>query len=255
MGNIDISELRKSIDKLDSLLSTGHIKYQEMFGSYDIVSKETDFNLEGYFDSESIQYEIWADQCVKIIDKLPRKHYLFHFKQFRIGAKFTGAIPPLLSKKRTIFEYQLYALEDIILGLEENESMALRKEIADKEYHADVIYKVRYVEHSREVRVNNIVLHTPNYESENDKFISYVIGNPGRPIPKEELEDVCGTFTKRLDHIVRDLGFTGNLAKIFFPVKTKSEILFINPITNQYKYKNNLPTLNIFELGRASKVQ
>jgi len=255
MGNVDFSDLRKWVDELDGLLVSGTVKYRRMYADYNTESKVEGFDLEKYKIDGSKEWDEWADKCVSILDKLPRKHYLFHFVQPRSDGMMRTGIPVALGGRLVTFEYQLYALEDIILGLEENEGLALRKEIADKEYQADVLYKVTRIDHSRKVRINNIVLHASNYDSENDNFMAYVIANPGRPIPRTELEQACGTLTKRLDHIIRDLGFTGNLAKVFFPVKTKNEVMFVNPITKQYAFKNELPALNFIEIGRASKVE
>lgn len=180
-----VDDLRHKIDDLDRLLVVGTNQYRQMFNDYNDLNKLDNFNLDEYSKPTLESWEKWSSECVKVLDSLPRKHYLFHFVQPKTETKCFFGLPDNLSSNKILFMYQLYALEDIVLGLEESESLALRKEIADKEYQADIVYKITYLEHSREVRVNNIVLHTSNYESENDRFIAYVVAYPGRPIPKK----------------------------------------------------------------------
>ncbi len=251
MGNIDLTDLRKNIDELDQLLITGTIQYRAMYKNYDEAKNREGFSVEDYAKNNSEQYDTWAKRCVEILDRLPRKHYLFHFVQPKTSAMSIVGLPMILSGRKVAFEYQLYALEDIILGLEENESLALRKEIADKEHQADVVYRVTYSTHTREIKLNDILLSKPDFDRENERCFDYIFANPGRSIGKAELEKVNGEPLKKpLKHILRDLGFVGDVAKVFFPGIGDKSIEFVNPITRQYAYKHNLPVLDFTAIGR-----
>jgi hypothetical protein len=249
------SDLKLDIDELDRLLIDGYKIYQVIFNDYEDVKTHTNFDLEKYFNKSVANYTKWNDKCYDIIKRLPRLHYLFHFVKPKrpVGIRVFN-LPDRLSNTKTFIEYQLYALEDIILSLEEGESLALRKEIAEREHQADILYKITYSSHTRKIKINNLVIHTPDFNSENDIFFNYVIKNAGRPIPFDELESISGDkINKRLIHIVRDLGFTGNLKKIFFPVVSKNKVMFVNPITKQYAHKHDLPVLNFKSIVRKSE--
>jgi hypothetical protein len=251
MGNVDLGDLRKRIDELDKLLISGTLQYRAMYGDYSTARKNEGFDVAVYTGVGRKVWVEWQDKCFAIFEKLPRQHYAFHFAQTKSDGMSIMGWPDALSTVKMHFERQLHALEEIILWLEENEGLALRKEIADKEYQADIIYQIRYSEHSREIKLNNILLSKPDFDRENERCFGYIFANPGRVIGKAELEKVNGEPLKKpIKHILRDLGFVGDVAKIFTPGISEKSVEFVNPITKQYHYKHDLPVLDFTMIGR-----
>lgn len=94
----------------------------------------------------------------------------------------------------------------------------------------------------KQVLVNStFLLSSPRFDSENDNFIDYVTSNPGRKLTKEDIEKGTGQkkLKKSLKQIITDLGFSGEIRKLFFNV-SKTAVYFRNNIT-----ESELGTLNI----------
>ncbi len=253
--NDDSSNLDLLIKQLDKLLLEGYNIHRDLFADYPEKQKEPNFDLKTYTSNNIGGYADWYDTTIAILGKLPRSHYTIHFLKPKIPPSIhISGFPEELSRTKLHFDYSLYSLEEIILRLEENQNLAIRKEIAEKEYQADTIYRITYSDHTREVKLNNIVLTKTDFDSENDNCFSFIYSNPNRPIGIEELESgIKAKLKKRLAHIVRDLGFVNELKDVFFPVVTKNKLMFINPITKQYIYKHNLPAINFRKIERQSE--
>ena len=73
-----------------------------------------------------------------------------------------------------------------------------------------------------------------NFESENDRVFDYLIKHPNRNVKLSELEKEATRepIKKKLHDIVRDLGFKGELAQVFFDISSQ-EIIFHNPISRE----------------------
>lgn len=255
MKQIDASEIEKIIAELDTLLIDGFNRYQVFTKDYHDRAPKPDFNLEKYTEEKLANINEWYPQVYKILhDSFPLKHHLFHFINPKVPSLSVIGLPNQIGNLSIKLEYYLYALEDIILRLEELKNLAIRQEIAEKESQADVLYKIGYSDHTREVKLNNIVLTKTDFDSENDNCFSYIYSNPNRPIGIEEIEQAIGNkVKKRLVHVLRDLGFVNELKIVFFPVATKNQIMFVNPITKQYAHNKNLPPINFKKIGRQSK--
>lgn len=108
-----------------------------------------------------------------------------------------------------------------------------RSQEEEKANARDIVYEVKYSEKSREILANNFLLAKPDFNSENEVVFSYLFRNANRPVKTEELEQQAGNKLKKPIHnILRDLGFTGKLAKAFFGA-SKNGVIFRNPITHQ----------------------
>jgi len=71
-------------------------------------------------------------------------------------------------------------------------------------------------------------LSKPNLASENDHFFLYVFNNPDKVIKAEEIEaNVNATIGKKFGNILNDLGFKGEVRKLFFAT-SKDAVLFRN---------------------------
>ena len=96
-----------------------------------------------------------------------------------------------------------------------------------------IIYWIDYSERSRKVVLNGErQLARLNFNSTNELVFDYLYRNQGKRVTVKELEAevLKEPLNKTLHAIVRDLGFTGALAQMFFDV-SKSAIRFSNHIT------------------------
>lgn len=120
-----------------------------------------------------------------------------------------------------------------------------------QEREPGILYKVIFNEHNREIRVDGALVGNPDLDSENDLVFGYVYKNPNRTIRLREIEDgIKQSVNKRLTDIMRDVGFKGDLRRVFFKGVTKTSLYFVNPITKEYAEKNNLPKIDLDKIGR-----
>lgn len=241
------NEISYKIDQLDKLLIKGFHLYRIVLNEHQESKSNKDFQVNDFIAKKRAIFDQWNEDVANILVSLNRQHYYFHFIHPKKPAGIIKVgMHELLSNIVIHQEFQLYALEDIIIKLHDDETLAIRKEIAEKEYQADILYKVTYSDHSREIKVNGMVLHKPDFASENDKCFDFIYKNSGREISIDELEQMNGEkITKRLVDVVRGLGFKGNYQKVFFPVVTATEIKFVNPITKRYAMIHDLPELKL----------
>jgi len=243
----DEEKLNEALLTLNNYLFEGVQIKQAFLKKHDIDGQKEAFDVDSlkkeYEDAINAWYRIVAQY---IFDNF-EKYLYFHFTQLKTDAMSIGH--PLGNLTHALDKH-LFALEEVIIRLEERRNLAIRQEIAEKEHQTDVLYKITYNEHTREVKLNNIILTKTDFNSENDNCFNYIYANPYRPIGIEELETASGDkLKKRLAHIVRDLGFVNELKNVFFPVVTKDKIMFINPIIKQYAHEKDLPAINFKKLG------
>ena len=96
-----------------------------------------------------------------------------------------------------------------------------------------IIYWIEYSERSRKVMLNGKKqLARLNFNSTNELVFDYLYRNASKRVTVKELEaKVLKEPLNKTPHaIVRDLGFTGALAQMFFDV-SKSAIRFSNHVT------------------------
>ncbi len=92
------------------------------------------------------------------------------------------------------------------------------------------IYSITFTD--RTVLLNNtFILSKPNFNSENENFLEYVIDNENKTISKKDIEDATGKKIKKQFHnTVNDLGFKNEIRKIFFKV-SKVSVIFKNSVS------------------------
>lgn len=97
----------------------------------------------------------------------------------------------------------------------------------------EIVYEITYSPW-REVLLNkDIKLSKPDFDSENDIVFNYLYKNPNKKIYRDGIEKEEGReISKSLHKIVENLGFKGDLKKVFFQV-SKNAICFNNPITKE----------------------
>lgn len=84
---------------------------------------------------------------------------------------------------------------------------------------------------NRQVILNDtLFLSSPNFNSENANFIEYIIEKPNQKLSKTDIEKELKTkLKKNFREIVRDLGFKGEISKLFFDA-SKTAVQFRNYI-------------------------
>jgi hypothetical protein len=243
-------KLEKNIQFLSSMLLIGFNKcqgYKNRAHNKDLINAK--FNT--FMKELNTEFHNWADDTLKYLQtELKDKYYFqYHFVAHK-GTSMTY-INMNEQASNTIMSWEGYFrnLEDIIFRLEDARNLQVRREIAEIENQADIVYEIKYNSHMREIKLNNITITKPDFESENCKFFDYVFANPNKPLTIEEIKELGfgkgSKLKKQITDIVRDLGFNGKLRQIFFPVVQKNQVMFINPITKQYFIKNDLPALNM----------
>lgn len=92
---------------------------------------------------------------------------------------------------------------------------------------------------NRMVLLNNtFILSKPNFNSENDNFMGYVLDNTEKIISKKDFKEIPKIELKKSFYqILNDLGFRGEIRKVFFDA-SKSAI----------KFRNNVPESELEKL-------
>jgi len=94
-----------------------------------------------------------------------------------------------------------------------------------------------------------------NYDTINEQIFDYFFKNSNRKITLDELQKSVDEPIKRsLPKIVNELGFSGDLLRIFFNV-SKNAVEFRNPIRKSYLEKIGISKLkiNIYKESSAKK--
>lgn len=80
----------------------------------------------------------------------------------------------------------------------------------------------------RKIFINGELLAKPDFDSENERFFSYIYEHPNEKIPLKKIREAIGGFKKTIHSILAGLGFKGNTRKLFFDA-SKSAVIFHNP--------------------------
>ena len=115
----------------------------------------------------------------------------------------------------------------------------LRKGLSDAGY---IPYSIGYTFGSEVILNNKYLISKLNYSSPNDLFFEYIFQHPNKKISREQLEGVLGVFNRPLSKLVYDIGFSGELKKLFFPKVSNNSVFFNNPVT-----RDDLLTIEIDE--------
>jgi hypothetical protein len=171
-------------------------------------------------------------------------------KEFIVNGSNTYKLPLILEEKlqkadEAIREHRGYAtsaFDQILKNIDKNKEVLQNgftkssdnDQSADKKVETqDIMYEVKYSENNREITINNFLIAKPDFNSENEVVFSYLYRNANKIVKTEELEkQVGGKLKKPIHNILRDLGFTGKFAQVFFSA-SKSGVKFRNPITHQ----------------------
>jgi len=99
-----------------------------------------------------------------------------------------------------------------------------------REQNVTIVYEVKYTP-AREILINGFLLAKLDFARENDNVFDYLYKNPNKTVSISELEKQLGEPLRKLpSKIVENLGFAGELKKVFFDI-SKSSIRFRKQIT------------------------
>jgi len=122
--------------------------------------------------------------------------------------------------------------------------MKMKKLNSKEEYESEdeIAFRVNYSpDTSLYISINGHWISRPHTSKNICDFFEYVHTNPDRIITKVEIEkNLQIKLNKGVDDILRDLGFRGVLAKIFFKKMTNDSVYFTNPV-----YVSDLKKLGI----------
>lgn len=243
-------DLEKVISQLNQYLQQGYLIKQAYLRKHDIEGQKEAFDVDQLRKEYETEINKWLTEVANYLQSFGFR-FFFHFVNTKVDA-ITNSHP--LWGFTHALEKHLFALEDVIVWLEERKNLAVRKEIAEMEHETDILYKITYSEHTREVKLNHMVLANPQSDSKAVNFFEYIYSNPNKPIEVKDIEEATAfTLSDNIQDILRDLGFKGNIRKVFFPVATKNKVMFMNPITKQYAIQNDLPVIKFVkdnETGR-----
>ena len=120
------------------------------------------------------------------------------------------------------------------------------KAIPSRKEQDEILYAITFDDMKGEVLLNDkIRLSKPNFGTENEVVMGYLISHPNKKITKKEIqEEQKITIGKDFHKIVENLGFTGPLKDTFFRISA-SCIIFRNPIRKDDFNKLGISPLNI----------
>jgi len=99
-----------------------------------------------------------------------------------------------------------------------------------EEKEKTAILKMTYDNHK--LKINEMVIARPHFESENDYFATYITNSSGGKLTNSEFVKFKNDkMAKKFDQIINDLGFKGNIKKLFFPNISIKAVEFRNQIT------------------------
>lgn len=191
---IELSQLFTKLEKDEQVLKV--LKVPSRIKEIDIVE-----DLDPY---EHADDGCWHIELLPAFDK-----YFLKIQQEPEYQEFTGKKPAPLSKS-----------DDLAQS-------------SPKKPNSDVVYEITYTK-AREILLNKMFqLAKLDFDSENDLVFNFLYEHPHQKITKKELEEgIKRKITKEFNKIVENLGFKGELRKVFFSV-SGSSIYFRNPITQK----------------------
>lgn len=103
----------------------------------------------------------------------------------------------------------------------------------------------------REVTISGHYLCSPRFNGDNAYFLEYVLLHPNEKIAKEDIEAYMNKpLKKKLDDIVRELGFEKNVKKLFFPQVAGDAVIFRNPIYQEHLEQIGIGKIDLAEYAK-----
>ncbi len=105
-----------------------------------------------------------------------------------------------------------------------------RKGLLDLGYY---VYTITYTFGSDIILNDRYLISKLNYSSPNDLFFEYVFQHPKEKLTRSHLEALQGRLDRPISKFVYDIGFKGELKKLFFPKVSNNSLFFNNPVTRE----------------------
>lgn len=250
----DSTKLKETIKVLNELLGVGHSFKQCYFNEYQTQKVVEGFNT----DTFAAKWELKLNNFInkEIIQSLVRHlgqdyHYIYHFQSPPVQPLSRAGWNTHINDIYNSFSAYIDALKEIIFRLEDQLVLAYKREIAKQEFDQNVLYRITYSAHSRRIKLNGIDLTKPDFETVPERLFAYIYERPNQVVSIADFEAEMKTSLglRRPVQILADLGFKKELLAVFFPVRDKQQIKFVNPITNQYAVEHELPAISFNKLS------
>lgn len=219
--------------KLAKLIGEGYKLIDRSFEEYKRLSSQDNFNDLEFLIKFNDKAYLWEKRVIKVLKMFNQQNYLLKFEKPNNIKSSKGIYITEESENR--LSAQLQVLRDI---LTEVEHKGINPSSNNNIYWID--YTI-----NREILLNGKLLHRPRPDSPSENLFSYLFNHPNQIIELKKVEESEGRtdISDNIHQKIRDLGFSGILKKIFFPIVTKLTIQFSNPITQDYLTTNHLPNL------------
>lgn len=189
------------------------LKFNQITNECIISIQRTEFSELSDFEINTTLKTLQKDKLIEIID----------------NRAVRNDVDAMMYKALRRFDYfiEIKILDSFKKYIDDNNLSSYLKEKKDS-----VILKISYNNHK--LKINEIVITKPRFESENDYFATFIINNPNKVISVKEFSEYKREkMTKKFDQIINDLGFKGNIKKLFFPNISIKAVEFKNPITRE----------------------
>lgn len=111
-------------------------------------------------------------------------------------------------------------------------SNQLMKRTKSNKAERTIVHEITWTKDRRILLDGEYEIGKPNFMQENDLVFDFLYNNPNKPWTKDDIKSYSKvTIGKSFDKIVENLGFKGDLRKVFFNI-SKTHIQFNNPVTN-----------------------
>lgn len=219
--------------KLAKLIVKGYKLIDQFFDKNKSQSAKRGFNDLKFLIKFDDNASLWEKSVIKVLKTFNQQNYLIKFEKPN-NIKLSRGIY-ITEESENKLSAQLQILRDI---LTEVEHKGINPSSNNNVYWID--YTI-----NREILLNGKLLHRPQSDSPSENLFSYLFNHPNQIIELKKIEENEGRtdISNNIHQKVRDLGFSGILKKIFFPVVTQQTIQFSNPITQDYLTTNHLPNL------------
>ena len=126
-----VEDISKTVDELNELLLKGRVSY--WMARNEVLDVKSSKSIEEKIDRVMSELNEWR---TKVVDMLtlhaPSKQQLFHFVQHRGSSYSLINVNLELSNRLMTFESYLYALEDVIIRIEDFRNLQIRRRLQKK---------------------------------------------------------------------------------------------------------------------------
>lgn len=213
-SKIQFEPNRKAVEKIWNVL-------QEIEEKRQLGSDDKSIRLTRYLSNVKDADKLYGERN-RILEKLQSLKAITKPHKAKVGAFNYWSLRPSENYQKVFKKYQ-----KATRAYQQSKQM---EEVKIK----DPVYKVKYSEQTREILINNFILKKLRSFSDNDAIFAYLYKNPNQDKSDNDIKDGTGLKTiKDLNKFLDNIGFKGELRKVFFKV-AKNKIRFNNPISKKH---------------------